>query len=358
MEIQVWEEIGAGSSGIVFSAKDSLGNSYALKDQDLITLADLQCGHLDHPNLLRYVEVTANDRDMSLGTPIFNVTTLSSPLGVPLDVAIMNKTLSLEDKYNLIKDIISGMYHMHINGYVHRDLELNNVIITEEKRAVLIDFGVSMYARTKLNKPKSKHDDEFPTIYFDLKALGRLIYNLFTDTHSHSLKIKDVYKSIGVEDPDDWAQLTSDLIEERINSSQLAAKFGIEGQRLPLEPLILVRDLKKSYEEILNAIPKDLYWLPYYAIVHLTTVYATTNLSLDKAMTIVLGMFDGIERAPITTSDIIDQKIVRHIMIQSMDDAIKVHDLLKEGDPNYYYLDLHQSFVTPLVNFGCVMELR
>lgn len=51
----------------------------------------------------------------------------------------------------LIEDISVAVWALHQNGYLHMDLKPDNIMITEDNRAVLIDFGLS-YRQTVQNQ--------------------------------------------------------------------------------------------------------------------------------------------------------------------------------------------------------------
>jgi serine/threonine protein kinase len=51
-------------------------------------------------------------------------------------------------KHQLLCDISSGMQFLHDQEVFHRDLKSHNVLITDDRRAVLTDFGLSKAAST------------------------------------------------------------------------------------------------------------------------------------------------------------------------------------------------------------------
>lgn len=51
--------------------------------------------------------------------------------------------ISLSDRLRLLQDIASGLRYLHGIPVVHGDLTPNNVLLNDEKRAVLTDFGLS-----------------------------------------------------------------------------------------------------------------------------------------------------------------------------------------------------------------------
>ena len=57
----------------------------------------------------------------------------------------MEERLSEDLAKNFIKQIAKAMNYCHINGLIHRDLKLQNMLLVnrEEKRIKIIDFGIA-----------------------------------------------------------------------------------------------------------------------------------------------------------------------------------------------------------------------
>lgn len=48
-----------------------------------------------------------------------------------------------KDRLCLFKQLIQGVYYLHANGIAHRDIKLENLIITKDSKLKITDFGVS-----------------------------------------------------------------------------------------------------------------------------------------------------------------------------------------------------------------------
>jgi len=58
-----------------------------------------------------------------------------------------HKSLVYTERLRLIREITSGLYYLHSNAIIHGDLTGANVLIDDEQRACLCDFGLSILAQ-------------------------------------------------------------------------------------------------------------------------------------------------------------------------------------------------------------------
>ena len=47
------------------------------------------------------------------------------------------------DRYCLFKQLVQGVNYLHSNGIAHRDIKLENLLITRDSKLKITDFGVS-----------------------------------------------------------------------------------------------------------------------------------------------------------------------------------------------------------------------
>jgi tetratricopeptide (TPR) repeat protein len=136
--------IGAGGMGQVYTARDNdLGRTVAIKvgisgnaDADGRLRREAQhASRLNHPNICTIHEVGSFDDRAFIVMEMVEgqrVSDLAAPRGLLIDDAI---TYGIQ--------IADALSHAHRNGVTHRDLKSANVIITPEKRAKVLDFGLA-----------------------------------------------------------------------------------------------------------------------------------------------------------------------------------------------------------------------
>lgn len=203
----VVEKIGGGSYGDMYKVSDSLNNIYALK-------------------LLRLWEVMGDLHDgiVSRFEHEYNVMRISSEYLVhSIDFGVVQGNPYIVMEYcqkgdlshfngkdttllcNYAHDILEGLHALHREGKVHRDLKPENVLIRNNGKAALTDFGVvgEMEKAKRMSdvgwwkqKPKQTFGTPLymsPEIYFkagggatylpmvDIWSFGVMMYELLTE---------------------------------------------------------------------------------------------------------------------------------------------------------------------------------
>ncbi|MCS6773295.1 MAG: protein kinase [Thermoflexales bacterium] len=99
-----------------------------------------------------------------------------------------------EARVRVIGEICDGLYFLHRNGIIHRDLSPNNVMFDEAGRCKLIDFGLARYENrptvtqhgawigtpTYFSPEHAKRDPRLLCPQSDLYSLGVIAFHLFT----------------------------------------------------------------------------------------------------------------------------------------------------------------------------------
>jgi len=138
--------LGEGGMGIVYEAKDTrLGRRVALKvlHQDRLLskgmLARFEqeqraAARLKHPNVCSVFEVGNLN-----GVPYF---TMELVQGTSL-ASLRDKGASWRRIVEVVRDAARGLQHAHDNRIVHRDVKPSNILVDEEGRGRLVDFGLA-----------------------------------------------------------------------------------------------------------------------------------------------------------------------------------------------------------------------
>ena len=64
-------------------------------------------------------------------------------VGGSLRQYLLETPLSLKRSLEIILEIAYGICHLHTHGIIHRDLKLENILVTEEGEIKVIDFGIA-----------------------------------------------------------------------------------------------------------------------------------------------------------------------------------------------------------------------
>jgi tetratricopeptide (TPR) repeat protein len=155
-------EIGRGGMGVVFEAHQlSLGRRVALKvlgagaatttmqlarfRREALTLA-----RLDHPNVVRVVDVGTTDGKHWLAMDLVEGRSLADHLDV-LRGAGKDHGAEVRRLVEGIAQIAAALQHAHEAGVLHRDVKPSNILVHRDGRMLLSDFGLA-------------HDDAAPSV--------------------------------------------------------------------------------------------------------------------------------------------------------------------------------------------------
>jgi serine/threonine protein kinase len=145
---RVTHELGRGGMGVVLCAVDErLQRSVAIKliRQELLKPGFRErfmqearaMARVNHPNVLCIHAFGEHD-----GLPYFVMEHVS---GSSLDVWLSKRAqpLDLQTKLSLLYDVCNGVTAIHAAGTIHRDIKPSNILVDENRRARITDFGVA-----------------------------------------------------------------------------------------------------------------------------------------------------------------------------------------------------------------------
>ncbi len=194
---EVIEKIGAGGMAIVYKAKDLLLNRVVtikmLRDQ-FVTDEDFirrfrreaqSAASLSHPNIVSIYDV-GKDGDMEY-------IVMEYIEGRNLKEIIREYApLSMEQALHLARQLGEALRHAHQHHIIHRDIKPQNILITEDGRVKVTDFGI---ARAVSSATVTHTGDIIGSVHYlspeqakgvlsneqsDIYSLGIILYELLT----------------------------------------------------------------------------------------------------------------------------------------------------------------------------------
>jgi serine/threonine protein kinase len=152
---QIIEELGVGSMGTVFRARDTvLDREVALKTiragpavepeiKERFYREARACARLQHPHI-----VTIHDFGEVDDTAYISMELL---IGEDLRKIIETKRqISLDQKVDLMAQVSDALAHAHRTGIVHRDIKPSNIFVVGQNTAKVLDFGIARLPSSKL----------------------------------------------------------------------------------------------------------------------------------------------------------------------------------------------------------------
>ena len=181
------EPIGEGSYGKVFKAKSTKHHKQvAIKAVDLKRLSEhfmkkyltveieLMKKIKEHKNVIKFYEVIEATDDHLL-----YITMEFCPNGDLFDYIIKRHYIPEREACLWFRQLISGLQHIHKNGFAHRDLKCENLLLDHKYNIKIVDFGFCCkirYQKTaiiKEDKIVNTIKEEIPSLTF----CGSIIYS-------------------------------------------------------------------------------------------------------------------------------------------------------------------------------------
>ena len=163
---------------------------------------------LNHPNIIKLYDVIYTEKYILLIQELVNGISLRDYY----NAEIRNQKSLSENKYKLLtlffKQIFSAFAHIHKKNIAHRDIKLENILLTKNNEIKIIDFGFGMYNPRNYSQkffcgtpnymaPEIILKKEYNGEKADIWSLGVLVYKLFcADFPFKGKNQKELYKDI------------------------------------------------------------------------------------------------------------------------------------------------------------------
>ena len=119
---------------------------------------------LNHPNICAVYDVGENSDQAYIAMEYVK--------GSPLTGAVRPNGLPIDKAIRLAIQIAEGLVHAHAEKIIHRDIKSNNVLVTPNWQAKILDFGLAQ-------RIKTRNDAKVTSSYLSLEIGGPLAGNLF-----------------------------------------------------------------------------------------------------------------------------------------------------------------------------------
>ncbi|MBI1808204.1 MAG: protein kinase [Ignavibacteria bacterium] len=228
---KIIEKLGEGGMGTVYKAEDlRLNRKVAVKIFSSIVTASPDdrtrffqearlASALNHPNI-----VTIHEFDESDGTAFIVSECVE---GKTLSSLIQTGPLPIQQVLNIAVQIASGIAEAHSHDIIHRDIKPDNVMISFQGQAKVMDFGLArMMGSSHLTNPGSligtfaymspeQINEEEVDAQSDIFSFGTLLYQLIAnDLPFKGKTVAELLTSITRKHPDSLQKYRDDVSEE------------------------------------------------------------------------------------------------------------------------------------------------
>jgi serine/threonine protein kinase len=301
---RIVRRIGKGGMGEVFEAfEDSLERTVALKvlyphmaaDEDFVARFQREAkaaASLDNPNIVSIYSVGEDGPVHYIAMQFVRGATLAQLFS-------SRGMLKTREALEIVKAVAGALGHAHARRMIHRDIKPENIMITEEGRVIVADFGLArpMDVRTKITQdglflgtPQYASPEQCEGLELgpesDLYSLGVVMYEILGGVTPHKADTPlALFRKIISEEPKPLKELNPNLSDTVISIvSRLLAKKKENRFRTADE---LVRALDAAIAEETAVVSSDTLATPSdnlsRHVTELMQLRAKTELPSEKA---------------------------------------------------------------------------
>ncbi|MBW1867329.1 MAG: serine/threonine protein kinase, partial [Deltaproteobacteria bacterium] len=195
---EIIKELGRGAMGVVYQAHDPrIDRLVALKvlRPDRVTSQDFvqrflkeakAIGRLSHANIVTVYDVGQDHETIYIAMEFLE--------GRPLNEVVREKPPAVKDVINIGLQVAEALNYAHARGIVHRDIKPSNIILDDEGRIKITDFGIARIEDPEATQQTQAGEILGTPVYMspeqvmgktvdgrsDLYSLGIILYELTT----------------------------------------------------------------------------------------------------------------------------------------------------------------------------------
>lgn len=231
--------IGEGGMGNVYlGVHETLGRKVAIKvlHDKLVNNENLRkrfkneasaLAHMQHPNIVAIYDYVENDEGLFL--------IMEYVEGRELDVYIntISGPINSDDAKMILGQVLDGFDYAHNQGVIHRDIKPSNILITNDKRVKILDFGIAKLLEGDMSLTKTG------------TRMGTVLYMSPEQVKGEEIdKRSDIY-SLGV--------TLFQMITGQCPYDQKSTEFAVYNQ-IVSEPLPQVQDIYPGADKAFQAL--------------------------------------------------------------------------------------------------------
>ncbi len=147
LHYKILEKLGEGGMGVVYLAEDlNLERKVAIKflprqiaanseERKRFKIEAKASASLNHPNIATIYAIEESDGDAFIVMEFIN--------GIELKDKIKSGPVPIKEAINIATQIAEGLGAAHKKGIIHRDIKSQNIMITDDGKVKIMDFGLA-----------------------------------------------------------------------------------------------------------------------------------------------------------------------------------------------------------------------
>ncbi len=135
----------------------------------------------NHPRIIKVLELLSSDSAICLIEEYIKSESLKSRL--------FRGKFTLQDFFKVSIALCEAISYIHENGIIHKDINTNNILISDSNQIKLIDFGIAVNYQNETHDLSSVDMIEGLLVYISPEQTGRTSYSVSNSSDLYSLGI-------------------------------------------------------------------------------------------------------------------------------------------------------------------------